>query len=327
MAGLMARIESVTALHGGDGPPATLRLSGDVGPVLESTCVWAPGQAGTAGAIRPVDVSAQGLPFGLGAGAFGSPPERAVQRIGEFVLIEGASWWTPAAAPTVSRSEPRGMPVLTPFLFQWDHMTSAVAELRSADPVPLAHWYEYLLRRLAELGACGSGTIVVEIIADLPARLINDKHLVRAPLREFRPPDEQLITDGAHLDEYFLRNAAARASGDDTWCTAIMVGVAVQPAAAAAAWGPGFVQRGFYAMPGLASSSPVMHHTHALVTTQLPGPQPLQNRLGGLAERVAAVTDEWAAGERAVQVIHVESDTLLHRADVRIGVVGAITSD
>jgi hypothetical protein len=324
----MARIESATALHGSAaGPLTTLRLSGDVGPVLESTCVWAPGQTGMAGAILLVDVSATGLPFGLGAGAFGTPPERAVQRIGEFVLIEGASWWTPAAVPTLSRSEPRGEPILTPFLFQWDHMRSAVAELQSADPVPLADWYKYLLRRLAELGACGAGTITVEIIADLPARLINDKHLIRAPLRQFRPPDQQLITDGSNLDEYFLRNAAARASGDDTWCTAIMVGVAVEPAHAAAAWGPDFVQRGFYTMPGITNGAPVLHHTHALVTTQLPGPRPRENRLGNVAERVAAVTDEWAAGERAVQVIHVESDTLLHRADVRIGVVGAITFD
>lgn len=308
------------------GSPATLRLAGDVGPVLRSTCVWEPWRTGDkAGMIRAIDVSAKGWRFGLGAGAFGKPPERAVQRLGEFVLIEGASWWTPAAAPTSSRSEPEGMPILTPFLFQWDHMMSAVATLRSDQPVPLALWYEYLLHRLAEKGICRTATIVVEIIADMPARLITDKHLVRAPLHEFRPRDQQLITDAEHLDTYFLRNTAARASGDDTWCTAIMVGVAVEPAGATAAWGQDFVQRGFYAMPG-ATASAIMHHTHALVTTQLPAPQ-TGDRLDNMAGQIGKVTEQWASGARSVQAIHIESNTLLYRADARIGVVGAIALD
>lgn len=329
MASLMTRIGEVTRLRTDPaGRPATLRLSGTVGPVLESTCVWAPGQpGGGTGAIRAVDVAADGLRFGLGAGAFGTPPEQAIQRLGEYVLVDGTSWWTPAATPTQSRPEPPGVPVLTPFLLRWDQMATAVATLRSGRPVPLARWYEYLIARLTGLGHCPAGTIVAEIIADMPASQITDKHLVRPPLRQNRPPGPGLITDEAHLDEYFLRNAAARASGPGAWCTAIMAGVAVHPAAAAAAWGSEFVQHGFYITPGTASRAAVLQHTHGLVTAQLAEPSDGDDRLAGLAGLLAGLAAGWADGTRAVQAIHVESDTLLYRAEARIGVVGTITTD
>lgn len=306
----------------------TVQLAGSVAPVLQSTCVWAPGlSSDVAGLIRTVDVSESGLPFGLGAGAFGAPPEQAVKQLGEYVLIEGSSWWTPAAERTSSRVEGPKTPLLTPFLFLWDHMMSATGELRSRSAVPLVHWYEYLLRRLVELGICSTGAIAVEVIADMPARLIVSKHLSRPPLRENQPPDQRLITDGTHLDAYFLRNGVAYAHGDDTWCTAMMVGIALDPASAAATWGHEFVQRGFYLTPGVATTSPVIHHTHALVTAQLPAAQAPGEGQTGTAERLSRVNAEFAAGSRAVQAIHIESDTLLFHADVRVGVVGAIEMD
>jgi hypothetical protein len=325
----MARIGSATRLDSNlTSAPTALRLTGDVGPVLRSTCAWVPEQSGTAaGNIRAIDVFPEIPCSGLGVSAFGSPPERAVQRLGEFVMIEGASWWTPAMVPTQSRAEPPGTLILTPFLVYWDHMVSASAALRSSSPVPLVHWYEYLLQQLAYRGICETGVIAVRIIANMPARLIADKHLVRAPLREAQPRDGQLITDNKHLDEYFLTNAAARAHGDDTWCTVIMVGVAVDPAAAGDVRKREFIQRGFYTMPGAVRTSAIMHHTHALVTRQVPAPGAGGEEAGDVAGRLRHITREWVAGARTVQVVHIENDTLLHHADACIGTISTMDMD
>lgn len=300
-----------------DRPPTTLRLTGDVGPVLKSTCVWSPkGIGGEPGAVRAVGIADDGLPFGLGAAAFGASPAQAVQQIGEYVLVDGRSWWTPAARPISSRYEPPGSPALTPFLFQWDDMTSAVARLESPSPIPLIRWYEHLLQQLTELGACRTGMIAVEIVADTPARLIVDKQLARAPLREHRPPDKRLITDEAHLDEFFVLNGASRTYAGGSWCTVVMVGVAANPERAAATWGDDVIERAFYTMPGISKSATVIHHTHALVTAQL--------HPGVAKERFTSATDVLATGAQMVQATHIENDTRLYKADARVGAIGEI---
>jgi hypothetical protein len=322
----MTAIADVTPAHVGvPGALTELRLVGDVSPVLKSTCVWAPGGPRAAGVIRAVEVAGKAK-FGLGAAAFGTPPEHAVRHMGECVLIDGKPWWTPAALQTSSRCESPSLPLHTPFMFQWDSMTAAVATLRSADALRLDQWYEYLLRRLAELGVGETGAIAVQTIASMPARTISDKHLTRAPLSENRPRDRKLIVDEGHLDTYFLRNAAIRAYGRDTWCIASMLGVAINPAVAAAAFGPEFVQRGFYLTPGVAKESAIIHHTHALVAAwpgqELPGGGPV-----GTAERIGYITDELAAWGPGSLATHIESDTLLSHAQARIGIIGAVVMD
>src|SRR5579884_2348748 len=252
----LARIASVTHLdNDGASTPTVLRLVGEVGPVLQSTCAWTPEDPGApAGNIRAIDFARDAPCSGLGAGAFGSPPERAVSRLGEFVMIGGTSWWTPAATPTRSRAEAAGAPILTPFLLQWEDTMSAVATLRSSTPVPLVHWYEYLLRRITYPAACDTGIIVMRVIANMPARLIVDKHLARPPLQKFRPRDGELIINKNHIGEYFRRNAVAQAYGDDAECTVIMVGVAAAPATGRAAMRREFARRSFYATPSTASA-------------------------------------------------------------------------
>lgn len=325
----MAGVGSATNLHSAaDAAPAGLWLAGGVEPVLQSTCEWAPGgSSGATGVIRTVDLSTDGLRFGLGAGAFGTPPERAIQSLGEYLLVEGRSWWTPAAAPTLSRSEPPDSVLLTPFLLRWDHIRSAGATLRSPRPVPLARWYGYLLHRLAGLGMCRTGIIAVEIVADVPAGLIADKHLIRAPLRELRPRDGQLIIAEKHLDEYFLCDVVARAHGDDMWCTAVMAGVVAAPALMTAAWADEFLRRSFYVMPDAVGTSAVAHHTHALVMPRLPAAKAGGDQAGTHGERLRPVPLERASGTRPVQAVHIEDDTFLLHADARIGVVDAVTMD
>lgn len=322
----MTAIADVTPAHVGASDALTkLRLVGDVSPVLKSTCVWAPDGPRVAGFIRAVEAQGKAK-FGLGAAAFGTPPERAVRHIGECVLIDGKPWWTPAALQTSSRCESPSLPLHTPFLFQWDSMTSAMATLRSADALRLDQWYEHLLRRLAELGVGKTGAIAVQTIASMPARMISDKHLTRAPLSENRPRDRRLIIDPRHLDTYFLRNAAIRAYGRDTWCIVSMLGVAIDPAVAVAAFGPEFVQRGFYVTPGVARESAIIHHTHALVAVwpsqELPGGRPADT-----AERIRYITDELAAWGPESLATHIENDTLLTHAQARIGMISAVVMD
>jgi hypothetical protein len=224
---------------------------------------------------------------------------------------------------TASRCESSVLPLHTPFLFQWDSMASAVATLRSADAVRLDQWYEYLLRRVAELGVGEAGAIAVQTVASMPARMISDKHLARAPLTENRPRDRKLIVDERHLDTYFIRNAAIRAYGRDAWCVVIMLGVAIEPMAAEAAWGSEFVRRGFYFTPGVARESAIIHHTHALVAAW-PGPEPPGGGLAGTAERIRYITDELAACAPQSLATHMENDPLLSHAEARIGVIGSV---
>ncbi|HET8658549.1 MAG TPA: hypothetical protein VFM55_06080 [Micromonosporaceae bacterium] len=317
-------LEQLTHLDWGPGrPPTTLWLTGDVGHILNSTCVWGPGvTGGEPGAVRAVDLADDDLPFGLGAAAFGEPPARAVRQLGEYVLVDGRSWWTPAVRPVSSRYEPPGSPALTPFLFRWDAMASAVARLESAAPVPLACWYEHLMRRLTKLGACPTGMIAVEVVADIPARLIVDKQLARAPLREHRPADERLITDEAHLDEFFVRNGASGAYGGGVWCTVVMVGVAADPHRAAVTWGDDVLRRAFYTTPGVSESATLIHHTHALVTKRLHRAEPT----GAAVERFTGATDAIASGAHRVQATHIESDTQLYNAEARVGAIGEIVT-
>lgn len=322
----MAAIADVTPCpFSASGALTRLWLFGDVSPVLNSTCEWAPDRAPVAGMIRALDVQGK-AEFGLGAAAFGTPPEHAVRQMGECVLIEGRPWWTPAAMRTASRCESSGLPLHTPFLFQWDSMTSAVATLRSADAVRLDQWYEHLMRRVAGLGVGEVGAIAVQTIATMPARMISDKHLVRAPLTENRPSDRKLIVDEQHLDTYFLRNAAIRAYGSDAWCVMIMLGVAIDPTAAEAAWGSDFIRRGFYLTPGVARESTIIHHTHALVAAW-PSPEPPGGGLADTAERIKYITDELAACAPDSLATHIENDTLLSHAEARIGVVGTVVMD
>lgn len=322
----MAAIADVTPCPvGASGALTRLRLFGDVSPVLTSTCEWAPDRVPASGMIRALEVQGK-AEFGLGAAAFGTPPEHAVRQMGECVLIEGRPWWTPAAMQTASRCESSGLPLHTPFLFQWDSMASAVATLRSADAVRVDQWYEYLLRRVAELGVGEVGAIAVQTVASMPARMISDKHLARAPLTENRPRDHKLIVDEPHLDTYFLRNAAIRAYGRDAWCVVIMLGVAIDPTAAQAMWGSEFVRRGFYLTPGVAKESAIIHHTHALVAAwpsqELPG-----GGLADTAERIRYITEELAAWGPESLATHIENDTLLSHAVARIGMIGAVVMD
>jgi len=306
-------------------PPTTLWLTGDVGHILNSTCVWSPRDIdGEPGAVRAVDVADDGLPFGLGAAAFGEPPARAVQQLGEYVLVDGRSWWTPAARPVSSRYEPPGSPALTPFLFRWDGMASAVARLESPTPVSLICWYEHLMRQLTKLGVGRTGMIAVEVVADIPARLIVDKQLARAPLREHRPPDELLITDEAHLDEFFVRNGASHAYGGGGWCTVVMVGVAADPHQAAVTWGEDVLRRAFYTTPGVSESETLIHHTHALVTERLRPAERAGEWPGAAVERLTRTTQSLASGAHRVQATHIESDTQLYNAEARVGAIGEI---
>jgi hypothetical protein len=305
-------------VHPGAAPTA-LRLAGGVGPVLESTCVWGDGPAadGGVGVIRAIDASRDRLPFGLGAAAFGDVPEQAVRWLGEYLLVDGASWWTPAADPSTSRYEAPTAAVLTPFLFRWDGMRTATASLESPTPVPLIYWYEYLLRELVAGGACPSGAIALKVVADVPARLIVDKQLSRAPLLAHRPADGRLITDESHLDQYFVRNAAARAY--QAWCTVVMVGIAMDPASVVAMWGPEVIERGFYTTPGVSAAAEVIQHTHALVTAALPGVPGRRHAGAGL--------DGLLTGAVAAHATHIENDTMLYRAEAHIGAVSRIDLD
>ncbi|HEX5996818.1 MAG TPA: hypothetical protein VFY84_16885 [Jiangellales bacterium] len=312
----LAAVTQLRLIDGG--PPTALRLTGDVGPVLESTCVWDPHETGDrSGAVRAVDLLEDRHRYGLGAAAFGAPPERAVHQLGEYVLVDSRSWWTPAARPASSRQEPRDAVVLTPFLIEWDRMTTATARLDSPTTVPLVHWYDHLVRRLIELGRCRTGIVVVEILAETEARLVTDKHLAVAPLRENRPADRRLITDDPHLDRHFVRNGAAAAFGDAR-CAVVMVGVVAHPALALAIYGPELVGRAFYATPGISASAGVVQHTHAVVAV-----------LGPAVRWPVNVADEFGdpTGDldpAGVLVTHIENDTRLFRAAARIGVVDTI---
>jgi hypothetical protein len=306
-----------------DGGPTTLKVLGDVGPVLLGTCAWAPQAPDEQpGAIRAVDMSRDGLSFGLGSAAFGQPPEHAVRELGEYVLVDRYSWWTPAVQRTTSRLEAAKTPALTPFMILWDRMATAAATLRMATPVPVVQWYEHLMRALTALGACRTGTMTVELIADLPASHIVDKRLRRAPLRQYRPQDGRLITDGTNLDTFFLRDAASGAHGADDWCTVVMEGLVVDPAVAQATWGAEFVRRGFYRTPGVIASATVIHHTHALVAARLPAPDPPTPAGAVARQRFESVATELSTGSHAVLATHIENDTLIHEAVARIGVVG-----
>lgn len=312
----LAAVTELQLIDGGT--PTPLRLIGDVGPVLESTCDWDPrGTGDRAGAVRAVDLSGGRHRYGLGAAAFGAPPERAVHQLGEYVLVDSRSWWTPAARPTSSRQEPRDAVVLTPFLVEWDRMTTASARLDSPTSVPLVHWYDHLVQRLIELGTCRTGIVVVEILAETEARLVTDKHLAVAPLRKNRPADRRLITDDPHLDRYFVRNGAAAEFGDAR-CAVIMVGMVTHPALALAIYGPELVERVFYTTPGIRASSRVVQHTHAVVAAS---GQPPRRSDDGADEFGDPTGDLEPPG---VLVTHIENDTRLLRATARIGVVDTI---
>jgi hypothetical protein len=312
-------------------PAGVLALTGDVGPVLESRCFWPPVAAepctvdtkrGRAGAIRAVDVARDGLPFGIGSAAVGHPAEHAVGRLGEYVLIDGQSWWTPAELPTSSRAEPSDAPVLTPFLLRVDQLRTAVAELDSPVPVALVEWLAHLVRVLVESGACPTGAVGAQIVADLPAVSIVDKHLIRAPLASARPADGHLITDASHVDTFFRRNATRAGYPPDTRCTLVMVGVVAAAEPVAAAWGPEFLGRCFYTMPG-AGTHAVLHHTHGLVMAGPSTGDPLS--IDAASARLAAAADP--AGSAHVQALHIESGTRLHRAQARLGALGMLRLD
>lgn len=318
----MTTLDSVTRLElNSAAPPTTLGLVGDVEPVLLSTCFWAPEPASDrAGAIRAIDVSNDSLCYGLGAAAFGLPPERAVQELGEYVLVDRHSWWTPAARSASSRLETAQAPVLTPFMIRWDNMGTATATLNSTEPIPIVQWYEHLMRSLTAAGACRTGTMTVEVVADVPARQVVDKRLMRAPLQEHRPADRKPITDESNLDAYFLRNAVTNAYRPDELCTMLMMGVVVDPVVAQATWGPDVIRRGFYPTPGVVATSSVIHHTHGLVTVRIP-PNTAGASLSSPDGRFAWTARQLSTSASPVLATHLKNDTLIHEAIARVGVV------
>jgi hypothetical protein len=306
---------------------STLRIVGDVGPVLESTCVWDPqaNMGNNSGLIRPIEVGHVATQFGLGAGIFGSPPEHAIQQLGEYVLIGGTSWWTPAAPVTNSRCVATHATLLTPFLFHWDNVASVRATLKSPTALPLIQWYDSLLSRLEQQGLCETGAIAIELVAEIQAGMVVDKHLSRAPLVDNRPIDHLLITDERHIDEYFLRDAVRHALAATDPCTIVMIGVAVRPPLVMSHWGDEVLRRGFYATPGTSTRSTVVHHTHATVIAGGGASQAaLLDVQDGAPHAMASVARQVAAGGLGAYVVHVESDSLLSLAHARIGVIEAV---
>jgi hypothetical protein len=302
--------------------PTTLSIIGDVGSILRATCRWqssGPASAQT-GNISRINLREQRIHFGLGAAAFGSPPEQAVQRLGESAIIDSLPWWTPAEKPSTSRCEDGQAKMLTPFLIGWDILESASASLDSSEDLPLIMWYEQLLHHAA---LRKTGAIAVEVVARIPARNIVDKYIYCAPLAQSTTlRGGQLITDPDLIDAYFLRNSVRYLVPPDTVCLLVMVGVVVDPVAVAAHWGGDILQRGFYTTPGIVSQATVIHHTHAAVILD---PDPVDHHLCSSAQSIehetVQATQELASGTHKVSLVHIESDTRLRRAVARIGVI------
>jgi len=302
------------------GAATTLQIIGDIRHVLRSACADRPSRAAYSdvGMIYALPQPCGTTHFALGGGAFGDPASLALQQLGEYALIEGRPWWTPARVPTDSRREAAGARMLTPFLIQWDRVGSAWASLNAAAPTSLLDWYDELLH---DPHLDRTGAIAVEIFARTFASLIVDKHLRRAPLiRMDRVDSDHLITDPDLIDIYFQRNAVQRSLSADTVCDVVMVGVALDPDRLARA--PGDVlRRGFYITPGVSVRARTIHHTHAVV---LPGSRlPMEEliELGAPERELAAVADAMLAGARETYLVHLESDTRLSKAVARIGII------
>jgi hypothetical protein len=302
--------------------PTTLSIIGDVGSILRATCRWQSTglESAQTGNISRINLREQRIHFGLGAAAFGSAPEQAVQRLGESAVIDSLPWWTPAEKPSISRCEDGQAEMLTPFLIGWDILDSASASLDSSEDLPLILWYEQLLRHpvLRKTGA-----IAVEVVARIPARNIVDKYMYCAPLAQSTTLREgQLITDPHLIDAYFLRNSVRNSVPPDTVCMLVMVGVVVDPVTVAAQWGGDILQRGFYATPGIVSQATVIHHTHAAAILD---PDPMDHHPRSFAHSIEQetiqATQMLTSGTHAVSLIHIESDTQLSRAVARIGVI------
>lgn len=302
--------------------PATLRMVGDVGYVLRALCAWksATSAGSKAGNIAAISLPDRQMRFGLGAAAFGPSPEQAIQRLGECALIDGVSWWTPAEKSSTSRSEVGASEMLTPFLIAWDALDSAWAFLDSSSSLPLVKWYEHILEHP---GIRKTGAIAVEVVAQIPAGMIADKYMYRAPLAASNTLSKgQVITDPDLIDVYFSRNTIRRAVPPDTLCTLLMVGVVIDPLVVTTTWGDGVRQRGFYATPGISSHANVIHHTHAAVvldSRRFDGH--LQDSSQSIEDKIALVAQELVAGTHEISVVHVESDTRLTQAVARIGII------
>lgn len=204
---MINQVEGTCIVIHPDTAPTTLRVIGDVRVVLRASCSWklSPSAGAEAGSIAAIRLPDGCMRFGLGAAAFGPFPELAVQRLGECVLLEGVPWWTPAERMSASRREDKGAELLTPFLIEWDTMNSAWGWLDSASTLSLLKWYEGLLSHPV-IGR--TGAIAVEIVAQIPAGMIVDKYMCRAPLAHNNTLARgQLITDPDLIDVYFLRNA------------------------------------------------------------------------------------------------------------------------
>lgn len=303
----------------------TLSIIGDVGSILRAACRWQPASPASAqpGSVSRINVREQGIRFGLGAAAFGSFPEQAVQLLGESAVIDNLSWWTPAAKPSISRCEDEQTEMLTPFLIGWDILDSASASLDSSEDLPLIRWYEQLMNHPS---LRKTGAIAVEVVARIPARNIVDKYMCSAPLaRNAALREGQLITDPDLIDSYFLRNSVRAAVPPETVCTLVMVGVVVDPIVVAARWGGEILQRGFYTTPGIVSQATVIQHTHAAVILDS-GPLDTYacRSVQSIEYEMAQVTQNLASGMQNVSLVHIENDTRLSQAVARIGVIESI---
>ncbi len=302
--------------------PTTLMLFGDVGAVLHAECSWKPASPAFSqtGNVALIKLQEQRIRFGLGAAAFGPSPEHAIQRLGECGVVDSIPWWTPAEKPSTSRCEMGEAEMLTPFLIAWDTLDSALALLDSPMDLPLVKWYEQILEHPS---IRKTGAIAVEVVARIPAGIIVDKYMYRAPLAQTNELHKgQMITDPDLIDAYFLRNSVRGSVSLDTVCTVVMVGVVIDPIVVAATWGDDVLRRGFYATPGIIAQANVIHHTHAAVifdSSLMDGNS--HNPLRSIDDDMALAARELASGTRKVSLVHIESDTRLHRAAARIGII------
>lgn len=302
--------------------PTTLSIIGDVGCVLHASCSWKPVNPAfpQVGNVASIKLQERHIRFGLGAAAFGPSPEQAIQRLGECAVVDSLPWWTPAEKPSTSRCEIGQEEMLTPFLIGWDTLDSAWALLDSPKDLPLVTWYEQILEHPS---IRKTGAIAVEVVARIPAGIIVDKYMSRAPLAQSNALRKgQMITDPDLIDAYFLRNSVRGSVPLDTVCTLVMVGVVIDPVVVAATWGDDVLQRGFYATPGIIAQANVIHHTHAAVVLDsclMDGNfyDPLQ----AIDADIALAVQELASGTRKVSLVHIESDTRLHRAVARVGII------
>ena len=315
----------------------TLSLVGDVSDVLQSNAKWQPSLPSAPGYIHTLALPDAAIRFGLGAGAIGAPSDEAVEQIGECAILEGIPCWTPAFPGATSLVHAPHAELVTPFFFGWDIFDAGHAHLNAPMGVSVDTWYEQVLTQLERNGMGETGLMVVETIAEVPARLIVDKRLQVAPLAKNKPPDAQLITSLRHVETYFVRNAARKgiqqlARPEETLCTVVMVGIAARPHIAAAVWKDDthLLSRGFYATPGIASRTNVLHHSHALVVfDQWPDNTNLYNDYGAQElsnEQMFSAAAHWATEQNLLCVVHIENDTTLQRAVARLGVVKSIRS-